>query len=96
MTCDRGRILRSRVPGAERKVVMAVLKQHHTPGMPADAYDQVAAEAMPSQRKADGFVAHYAIVEDGGTTVIEDLGLDRPTRRLVRRGCQTAPASRHA
>ena len=26
---------------------------------------------MPSQSKADGFVAHYAIVEDGGITVIE-------------------------
>src|SRR5437870_1008174 len=50
---------------------MTVLKQHHAPGMPAEAYDQVAAGAMPSQRKADGFVAHYAIVEDGGITVIE-------------------------
>ena len=34
-------------------------------------YDQVAAEAMSSQKEADGFVAHYAIVEDGGITVIE-------------------------
>jgi heme-degrading monooxygenase HmoA len=50
---------------------MTVLKQHHSPGMPAEAYDQVAVEAMPSQSKADGFVAHYAIVEDGGITVIE-------------------------
>ena len=50
---------------------MTVLKQHHAPGMPAEVYDQVAAGAMPSQRKADGFVAHYAIVEDGGITVIE-------------------------
>ncbi len=50
---------------------MTVLKQHHAPGMPAEVYDQVAAEAMPSQSKADGFVAHYAIVEDGGITVIE-------------------------
>ena len=50
---------------------MTVLKQHHSPGMSAEAYDQVAVEAMPSQSKADGFVAHYAIVEDGGITVIE-------------------------
>jgi heme-degrading monooxygenase HmoA len=50
---------------------MAVLKQHHAPGMQAEVYDQVAAEALPSQSKADGFVAHYAIVEDGGITVIE-------------------------
>ena len=50
---------------------MTVLKQHHAPGMPAEVYDQVAAGAMPSQREADGFVAHYAIVEDGGITVIE-------------------------
>ena len=62
---------RSGLPGPERKVSMTVLKQHHSPGMPVEVYDQVAAGAMPSQRKADGFVAHYAIVEDGGITVIE-------------------------
>jgi hypothetical protein len=39
--------------------------------MPTEVYDQVAAGAMPSQTKADGSVAHYAIVEDGGITVIE-------------------------
>jgi heme-degrading monooxygenase HmoA len=50
---------------------MTVLKQHHAPGMPAEVYDQVAAGALPSQSEADGFVAHYAIVEDGGITVIE-------------------------
>jgi heme-degrading monooxygenase HmoA len=50
---------------------MTVLKQHHVPGMRPDVYDQVAAGAMPSLSKADGFVAHYAIVEDGGMTVIE-------------------------
>jgi len=50
---------------------MTVLKQHHAPGMAAGVYDQVAAEAMPSQSKAEGFVADYAIVEDGGITVIE-------------------------
>jgi len=50
---------------------MTVLKQHHSSGMSAEMYDQVAAEAMPSQSKAGGFVAHYAIVEDGGITVIE-------------------------
>ena len=68
---DYGSMSRSGRPGPERKVPMTVLKQHHAPGMPAEVYDQVAAGAMPSQSKADGFVAHYAIVEDGGITVIE-------------------------
>jgi hypothetical protein len=66
-----GSMSRSGLPGAERKVSMTVLKQHHAPGMPAEVYDQVATGAMPSQSKADGFVAHYAIVEGGGITVIE-------------------------
>jgi hypothetical protein len=50
---------------------MTVLKQHHAPGMPGEVYDEVAAGVSASQREADGFVAHYAIVEDGGITVIE-------------------------
>jgi heme-degrading monooxygenase HmoA len=50
---------------------MTVLKQHHAPGMPGEVYDQVAAGVVASQSEADGFVAHYAIVEDGGITVIE-------------------------
>jgi hypothetical protein len=62
---------RSGLPGRERKVAMTVLKQHHSAGISAEVYDQVAAVALPSQSKADGFVAHYAIVEDGGITVIE-------------------------
>ena len=62
---------RSGLPGRKRKVAMAVLKQHHSAGMPVEMYDKVAAEAIPSLSKADGFVAHYAIVEDGGITVIE-------------------------
>jgi hypothetical protein len=66
-----GNMLTSRLPSPQRKASMTVLKQHHAPGMPAEVYDQVAAGAMPSQRQADGFVAHYAIVEDGGITVIE-------------------------
>ena len=50
---------------------MSVLKQHQAPGMSASFYDQVAAAASPSQSKAAGFVAHYAIVENGGMKVIE-------------------------
>jgi len=50
---------------------MTILKQHRAPGMSASAYDQVAAAASPSQSKAAGFIAHYAIVEDGGIKVIE-------------------------
>jgi hypothetical protein len=57
--------------GADREVAMSVLKQHHVPGMSSEVYDQVASGALPSQKTADGFVAHYAIVEDGGITVIE-------------------------
>lgn len=50
---------------------MTVLKQHHVPGMPGEVYDQVVAGVVASQSEADGFVAHYGIVEDGGITVIE-------------------------
>lgn len=50
---------------------MAVLKRHRAEGMPSDVYDQVASGVMESQKNAPGFVAHYAIVEDGGITVIE-------------------------
>jgi hypothetical protein len=62
---------RSGLPGRERRVAMTVLKQHHSAGISAEVYDQIAAEVLPSQSEADGFVAHYAIVEDGGITVIE-------------------------
>lgn len=58
-------------PASESESLMTVLKQHHAPGMPAEVYDQVAASALPSQGTADGFIAHYAIVENGGITVIE-------------------------
>ena len=50
---------------------MPVLKQHRAPGMSAETYDQVASGVMDSQKQADGFIAHYAIVDDGGVTVIE-------------------------
>ena len=56
---------------ADGKVSMTVLKHHHVPGMSGEVYDQVAAGARASQSEADGFVAHYAIVEDGGITVVE-------------------------
>jgi hypothetical protein len=39
--------------------------------MSASLYDPVAAAASPSQSKAAGFVAHHAIVENGGMKVIE-------------------------
>jgi len=50
---------------------MAVLKKHRRPGMSPDAYDQIASGVMDSQKKADGFIAHYAILENDGITVIE-------------------------
>ncbi len=50
---------------------MAVLKQHHAPGMTAEAYDQVAEGALPSQLEAEGFHAHYAVVDESGLTVVE-------------------------
>ncbi len=51
---------------------MPVLKRHHAPGMPADAYDQIVTQDFQAtQRNADGFVAHYAVVENGGITVVE-------------------------
>jgi len=51
--------------------------------MPAEVYDQVVGGVKASQSAADGFVAHYGIVEEGGITVCRDLGLDRSARRLV-------------
>ena len=39
--------------------------------MSAETYDQVASRVMESQKQADGFIARYAIVDDGGVTVIE-------------------------
>jgi len=50
---------------------MTVLKRHHAPGMPAEVYDQVVGGVKDSQSAADGFVAHYGVVEDGGITVVE-------------------------
>ena len=39
--------------------------------MPAEAYDEIAALVRESQRKADGFVAHYAADFHHGVTVFE-------------------------
>ena len=39
--------------------------------MPAEVYDQVVGGVKASQSAADGFVAHYGVVEDGGITVVE-------------------------
>jgi heme-degrading monooxygenase HmoA len=50
---------------------MTTLKRHHAPGMPAEVYDHVNADVAQSQLGADGFVAHYGVVEDDGITVIE-------------------------
>jgi hypothetical protein len=40
-------------------------------GMPPEAYDQVIAAVAESQTGADGFVAHYGVVDGDGITVIE-------------------------
>lgn len=50
---------------------MTTLKRHHASGMPPEVYDEVLAEVKPSQTAADGFIAHYGVIEDGGITVIE-------------------------
>lgn len=50
---------------------MATLKRHHAAGMPPEAYEEIIADVKPSQTAADGFVAHYGVVEDDGITVIE-------------------------
>jgi heme-degrading monooxygenase HmoA len=39
--------------------------------MSAETYDQVASGVVDSQTQAHGFIAHYAIVDDGGVTVFE-------------------------
>ena len=50
---------------------MTTLKRHHAPGMAPEVYDHVNADVAQSQMGADGFVAHYGVVEDDGITVIE-------------------------
>jgi heme-degrading monooxygenase HmoA len=50
---------------------MTTLKRHHAPGMPPEVYDQIAAGVAESQMGAEGFVAHWSVVDDGGITVIE-------------------------
>ncbi len=50
---------------------MAVLKRHVAPGMTQEAYDQASGHVQQSQKEADGFVAHYAVFENGGLTVTE-------------------------
>jgi heme-degrading monooxygenase HmoA len=50
---------------------MTTLKRHHAAGMPPEAYDQVIAAVAESQTGADGFVAHYGVVDGDGITVIE-------------------------
>lgn len=51
---------------------MAVLMTGKVPGMTADIYDGVAAQAMPKLKQAKGFIAHTAgMGEDGVWTVVE-------------------------
>ena len=50
---------------------MTTLKRHHAPGMAPEVYDHVNVDVAESQMGADGFVAHYGVVEDDGITVIE-------------------------
>lgn len=50
---------------------MSVLKRHRVPGMPKEAYDEVADSVADSLVSAPGFVAHYAVVDDGVLTVFE-------------------------
>jgi len=50
---------------------MTTLKRHHAAGMPPEVYDQVAGTVAESQMGADGFVAHYGVVDGDGITVIE-------------------------
>jgi predicted urease superfamily metal-dependent hydrolase len=50
---------------------MTVLKRHHASDMAAEEYDEIAALVREPQSKADGFVAHYAVVEVGGVTAFE-------------------------
>src|ERR1035437_2929452 len=54
-----------------RSLHMTTLKRHHAAGMPPVAYDQVIAAVAESQMGADGFVAHYGVVDGDGITVIE-------------------------
>ncbi len=64
---------------------MAVLKRYVAPGMTQAAYDQASGHVQQSQKDAEGFVAHYAVFENGGLTVTEVWGLSRAARCLVGR-----------
>jgi hypothetical protein len=50
---------------------MSVLKRHRVPGIPKEAYGQIADSVAASMSSASGFVAHYAVVDDGVLTVFE-------------------------
>jgi hypothetical protein len=50
---------------------MSVLKRHRVPGLPKEAYDEVASSVADSLASAPGFVAHHAVVDDGVLTVFE-------------------------
>ena len=50
---------------------MTVLKQHQHPACPPSRTTKSPLARCLLRVEADGFVAHYAIVEDGGITVIE-------------------------
>jgi hypothetical protein len=50
---------------------MSVLKRHAVPGMTKEDYDKVSDGVADSQRSAPGFVAHYAVFDDGVLTVTE-------------------------
>jgi heme-degrading monooxygenase HmoA len=50
---------------------MAVSVTTHLPGLPAEAYDAIAAQQAEPLRAAPGFVSHAATVSSEGITVVE-------------------------
>jgi heme-degrading monooxygenase HmoA len=50
---------------------MAITVTTHLPGLPAEAYDSIAAQQAEPLRAAPGFVSHAATVSAEGVTVVE-------------------------
>ncbi len=75
---------------------MTTLKRHHAAGMPPEAYDQLIAAVAESQMGADGFVAHYGVVDGDGITVIEIWDSQAQHDKWFERERKAASASGHS
>ncbi len=74
---------------------MAVLMTGKVPGMTAEIYDGIAANAMPRLKQAKGFISHAAgMGDDGVWTVVELWESEENVCSLVYRVCSASARSR--